>query len=138
KTLSSLGARMLKRWLALPLKNTQKIKQRHQAVNAFLKDKNLKETLQKHIKQVGDLERLVSKIATQKINPREVVQLKNSLDAVIPIKEALQKSEVEYLKVISDNIQSCNLLREKIGKTIQEEAPVNILKGNVVLKGFSK
>ncbi|WP_369908035.1 DNA mismatch repair protein MutS [Mesonia sp. K7] len=138
KTLSSLGARMLKRWLALPLKNTQKIKQRHQAVNAFLKDKSLKETLQKHIKQVGDLERLVSKIATQKINPREVVQLKNSLDAVIPIKEALQKSEVEYLKVISDNIQSCDLLREKIDKTIQEEAPVNILKGNVVLKGFSE
>jgi DNA mismatch repair protein MutS len=91
-----------------------------------------------HIKQIGDIERLISKVATAKVSPREVIQLKNSLDAIVPIKTLALKSENDALKVIGDNLQSCDLLRGKITETLNEEAPVNILKGSTIARGFSK
>ena len=137
KTISPMGGRLLKRWLALPLKNVEKIKQRHEVVH-FLSNKN--ETLQKiqnYIKQIGDLERLISKVATAKANPREVIQLKNSLEAIIPIKSLASHCDNESLKIIGDTLQSCNVLREKIKQTLNEDAPVNVLKGSTVAVGFS-
>jgi len=137
KTISPMGGRMLKRWLALPLKNLAKIRQRHEVVK-FLLDNNVTlQKLQHQMKHIGDIERLISKIATTKVNPREVIQLKNSLEAIVPIKALATNSDNEALKIIGDNIQSCEVLREKIKETLNEDAPVNILKGNSISSNFS-
>ncbi len=137
KTISPMGGRMLKRWLALPLKNVAKIRQRHEVVK-FLLDTNVTlQKLQHQMKHIGDIERLISKIATTKVNPREVIQLKNSLEAIVPIKALAAHSENEALKIIGDNIQNCEVLREKIKETLNEDAPVNILKGNSISSDVS-
>ncbi|WP_298521039.1 DNA mismatch repair protein MutS [uncultured Kordia sp.] len=137
KTISPMGGRLLKRWLALPLKNSQQIKQRHEVVNYLLKEADELEKIQHHIKQISDIERLISKVATGKISPREVIQLKNSLEAIVPIKQITSNSSNEALKVIGDTIHECELLRSKIKETLNEEAPVNILKGNAIASGYS-
>jgi DNA mismatch repair protein MutS len=137
KTVSPMGGRMLKRWLALPLKNKQKIQQRHQVVSYLLEDTRSFDIIQDNSKQIGDLERLISKVATHKISPREVIQLKNSLEAIVPIKTLTSSSKNDALKVIGDNLHGCELLRGKIIETLNEEAPVNIIKGNAIAAGFS-
>ncbi|WP_299387990.1 DNA mismatch repair protein MutS [uncultured Lacinutrix sp.] len=137
KTSSAMGGRLLKRWLALPLKNVEKIKQRHEVVSFLKGNQNVHQKIQDHIKSIGDIERLISKVATGKVSPREVMQLKNSLEAITPIKELSSKSENESLKIIGDTLQSCDVLRSKIKLTLNEEAPVNVLKGNTIAEGFS-
>ncbi len=137
KTISAMGGRMLKRWLALPLKHADKIKQRHEVVSFLKEDTVVLQKIQHYIKSIGDLERLISKIATQKVSPREVIQLKNSLEAIVPIKALATNCDNESLKIIGDNLQSCNVLREKIKETLNEDAPVNVLKGNTIADGFS-
>ena len=137
KTISPMGGRLLKRWLALPLKHVEKIKQRHEVVNFLTKDKTTLQKIQNHIKHIGDLERLISKVATGKVNPREVIQLKNSLEAIVPIKSLASNCDNESLKIIGDKLQSCDVLREKIKETLNEDAPVNVLKGNSIAAGFS-
>ncbi len=138
KTISPMGGRMIKRWLALPLKNVQKIKSRHEVVSHLSENENILHKFQSHIKQMGDLERLISKVSTGKVNPKEVVQLKNSIEAIIPIKQLASSSKNEALALIGDQLQSCDLLRTKIKEMLNEEAPVNILKGNVIAEGFSE
>jgi len=137
RTLSPMGGRLLKRWLALPLKDINKIKSRHEVVS-YLKDNQiiLKE-IQHQIKQISDLERLISKIATGKVSPREVVYLKESLDAIIPIKKIALESPQEAVKVIGDKLHDCELLREKIKTTLNQDAPVAIAKGNAIAKGVN-
>jgi len=135
-TQSAMGGRMLKRWLSLPLKNKQRIEMRHQVVNYLIQSPQVLEVFKKQISQIGDLERLVSKMATGKISPREVNQLKLSLDAIQPIKSIATKSEQDAVKKIGDTLHDCELLRKKISETINEEAPVNILKGNTIANGF--
>ena len=137
KTISPMGGRLLKRWLALPLKNVEKIKQRHEVVDFLTKENTVLQKIQNHIKHIGDLERLISKTATGKVNPREVIQLKNSLEAIVPIKSLASNCDNESLKIIGDKLQSCDVLREKIKETLNEEAPVNVLKGNSIAVGFS-
>lgn len=137
KTISAMGGRLLKRWLALPLKNVDKIKQRHEVVDFLTKDSETHQTIQNHIKGIGDLERLISKVATAKVSPREVIQLKNSLEAIIPIKGLASNCDNESLKIIGDTLQSCDVLRAKIKETLNEDAPVNVLKGNSISAGFS-
>ena len=137
KTLSPMGSRLLKRWLALPLKDLHKIRNRHQVV-AYLKDNQaVLKSIQNQIKQIADLERLISKTATGKISPREIVQLKDSLDAIIPIKTLALQSPQEAVKVIGDSLHSCDLLREKIKNTLNQEAPVAISKGNAIALGIN-
>ncbi|MBC6999687.1 DNA mismatch repair protein MutS [Cytophaga sp. FL35] len=138
KTISPMGGRMLKRWLALPLKNIEKIKRRHQVVSHFLQEEGVLQKLQQNIKQMGDLERLISKVATGKINPKEVVQLKNSLEAIVPIKQLTGNSSNEALQLISDQLHTCDLLRERIKEMLNEEAPVNMLKGKTIADGYSE
>ncbi|SDL72501.1 DNA mismatch repair protein MutS [Salinimicrobium catena] len=138
KTISPMGGRMLKRWLALPLKNAEKIRKRHQVVEYLIAHPEVLEKIRQHIKQISDLERLISKVATGKVNPREVIQLKNSLEAVVPVKALAANSEDEALKVLGENLQSCDLLRSKIKETLFEDAPVNILKGKSIADGFSE
>ncbi|UMB53171.1 DNA mismatch repair protein MutS [Lutibacter sp. A64] len=137
KTISPMGGRLLKRWLALPLKDINRIKKRHDIVKYFIDNDDFLELSTYQIKQISDIERLVSKVATGKVNPREVVLLKNSLNAIIPIKEAAEKSDNESLRIIGEQLQNCNTLREKIGKTLNEDAPVNINKGNAIAQGVS-
>jgi DNA mismatch repair protein MutS len=138
KTISPMGGRLLKRWLALPLKDINRIQKRHDIVKYLIDNDAFFELATYQIKQISDIERLVSKVATGKVNPREVVLLKNSLNAIIPIKEAAEKSDNESLKLMGEQLQSCTTLREKISKTLNEEAPVNINKGNTIAEGVSQ
>lgn len=138
KTISAMGGRLLKRWLALPLKNSDKIVERHEVVSFLLDNPALLQKIQQHIKSIGDLERLISKVATAKVNPREIIQLKNSLEAIVPIKSLAETSENDALKIIGEQLNSCESLREKIKETLNEDAPVNILKGNTIAQGFSE
>ena len=137
KTISPMGGRLLKRWLALPLKDISQIQQRQEVVAYLIQEETLFTKIRNAIKKIGDLERLVSKVATQKVTPREVIQLKNSLEAIVPIKALASASDNDALKVIGDTLHACDLLREKIKETLNEEAPVNVLKGNVIAPGFS-
>jgi DNA mismatch repair protein MutS len=137
RTLSPMGGRLLKRWLALPLKDATKIQSRHQVV-AYLKDhQEILKKIKSQIKQISDLERLISKIAAGKVSPREVVYLKESLDAILPIKALALQSPQEAVKVIGDSLHSCDLLREKIKTTLNQEAPVAIAKGNAIAVGVN-
>jgi len=137
KTLSPMGSRLLKRWLALPLKDINKIKGRHEVV-AYLKENSEElHQIQYQIKQISDLERLISKVATGKVSPREVIHLKDSLDAIIPIKTLALQSKNEALKTIGDSLHACELLREKIGTTLNPDAPVAINKGNAIAVGVN-
>jgi len=137
KTISAMGGRTLKRWLALPLKHAEKIKQRHEVVKYLLENESVLQKNQGQIKHIGDIERLISKIATTKVSPREVIQLKNSLEAIVPIKSIAETCDNEALKILGDNLHRCDLLREKIKETLYEDAPVNILKGSTIAEGFS-
>jgi DNA mismatch repair protein MutS len=137
KTLSPMGSRLLKRWLALPLKDANKIGNRHEVVSYLKDNQDVLKKMQHQIKQISDLERLISKIATGKVSPREVVHLKESLDAIIPIKTIALESKQEAVRVIGDSLHSCDLLREKIKTTLNQEAPVAIAKGNAISKGIN-
>ncbi|WDO13338.1 DNA mismatch repair protein MutS [Flavobacterium sp. WW92] len=136
RTLSPMGGRLLKRWLALPLKDADKIKGRHEVVSYLKENNEVLKSIQYQIKQISDLERLISKIATGKVSPREVVYLKDSLDAIIPIKALALESQNVAVKTIGDSLHSCDLLREKIKTTLNPEAPVSINKGNAIAKGI--
>jgi len=138
KTISPMGGRLLKRWVALPSKNIKLIRKRHMIVKYLIDNETSLNSIQENIKEIGDLERLISKVATGKINPREIVQLKNSLAAIEPIKKLLKKSKAKSLKELSNSLDNCNQLRKLIEKTLNEEAPVSILKGNSISSEFSK
>lgn len=137
RTLSPMGGRLLKRWLALPLKDINKIRNRHEVVSYLNENQEVLKSMQYQIKQISDLERLISKIATGKVSPREVVYLKESLDAIIPIKSLALESKNEAVKTIGDSLHSCDLLREKIKTTLNQDAPVAIAKGNAIAKGIN-
>ena len=137
RTLSPMGGRLLKRWLALPLKDINRIKNRHEVVSYLKDNQSILKEIQQQIKQISDLERLISKIATGKVSPREVVNLKESLDAIIPIKKIALESTQEAVKVIGDKFHDCELLREKIKTTLNQDAPVAIAKGNAIAKGVN-
>jgi DNA mismatch repair protein MutS len=138
RTLSPMGGRLLKRWLALPLKDSNKIKGRHDVVSYLKSNNEVLHNIQYQIKQISDLERLISKIAAGKVSPREIVYLKESLDAIIPIKTLALQSPQEAVKVIGDSLHACDLLREKIKTTLNQDAPVAIAKGNAIAKGISE
>ena len=132
KTLSPMGGRLLKRWLALPLKSVAAIKARHDVVQYFYENETALMEIQSSLKGVGDLERLISKVATAKVSPREVVQLKNSLEQILPIKALALDCDHLHLNSLGKQIQDCEALRLKIKATLNEDAPVNILKGHTI------
>ena len=138
KTISPMGGRLLKRWVALPLKNKSKIINRHEVVSYLLKKQPILKAIQTNIKCIGDIERLISKVATGKVSPREVVQLKNSLEAILPIKKEAENAKNNAIKIIGKNLQDCKLLREKITNTLNEDAPVLIQKGNAIASEVSE
>lgn len=138
KTISPMGSRMLKRWLALPLKEIDPINERLEVVEFFLKHPEIKENLEEHLRQIGDLERLVSKVAVGRINPREMVQVKNALNAVIPIKNVCESAENETLKRFGEQLNPCDLIRERIEKELVPDPPSLLNKGKVIAKGVSE
>jgi DNA mismatch repair protein mutS len=139
KTISPMGSRTLKRWIALPLKNLQKIQQRHEIVTSLLQKKDIYEKIREKLNEISDIERLISKVATQKITPRELIQLKNSLLAIEPIKKYIHNLENPYINsFFGEKLDNCTELIYKISTTLNEEAPVNILKGNAIKQGYSK
>ncbi len=137
KTSSPMGGRLLKRWLALPLVDIEKINNRHDVVDFLLHENILLDKIQSHIKQIGDIERLISKVATLKICPREVVQLKNALEAIVPIRALTSQCDNGALMAIGNALDLCEELRQRIKSALNEDAPVNILKGNTIASDFS-
>ncbi len=135
KTISPMGSRLLKRWLALPLKEIAKIRERHQVVAYLQSHPEVLQQMQRQIRLISDLERLISKVATGRIGPKELVALKESLDAILPIKDWALASSQEAVRVLGDSLQACDVLRDKIATTLQSEPPVSIAKGNAIRTG---
>jgi len=135
KSISPMGGRLLKRWLALPLKNLDEIKKRHQLVKFFIDSDDFSQTVSYQLKQISDLERLISKVATGKASPREIVLLKDSLKAILPIKASAEKSKNEIVIKLGNQLHTCTDLITKISETLFDNAPVNINKGNAIATG---
>lgn len=131
-TVSPMGARLLKRWLVMPLTDINKIEERQQLVEYFIKSPEEKNKISQYIKQTGDIERLVSKIPLKKINPREVLQISKGLQLVNHVKEICDASSNEYLKRLGDSLNPCKYIADKIYKAIIENPPVAASKGNII------
>ena len=137
QTVSPMGARMLRRWLVLPLKEQKAIQDRLNIVDYFTHHEDVSDELTLQIKQMGDLGRLISKVSTARICPREVVQLKRALNAIVPVLDYCSKSGNKSLEALAAQLNPCDLVREKIAKELQDDAPVQIIKGNVIAEGVS-
>jgi DNA mismatch repair protein MutS len=135
-TYTPMGARLLKRWVSLPLKSVKAIESRLSVVEYFFKDTELAEVISESIQPMGDLERLVSKVAAGKLNPREMVQLKNALYAIEPIKEGCLASDNESLKHIGAQLNGCKEIRERIASEIEPDPPAVVNKGKVIRYGI--
>jgi DNA mismatch repair protein MutS len=136
-SITPMGSRLLKRWVAFPLKEKQLIEDRLSAVEYLMEESDDKPETINHIKEIGDLERLISKVATARINPREVVQLKRALIAVEPVKQFCQQSNNKALIQLSEHINHCEFIRNRIDKEIDDNAPVAINKGQVIASGVN-
>ena len=136
-TVSPMGARLLKRWIIFPLKDIQKINERLELVEFFIKETDLRNKLAQAIKQCGDIERLVSKIPLKKINPREVLQLARGLKQIALIKVACSSSSNEYLKRLGDALNPCPYIAEKIFKEIVDNPPALAVKGGMMNSGIN-
>ena len=137
RTISPMGARLLKRWVALPLKDEKPINERLDVVEFLGREIDFKDLLALHIKEIGDLERIISKVATGRVNPREVVQLKNALTAIEPIKNACLDSGNEALRKIGDQLNPCLNIRDRIEKEVFSDPPALLSKGNYIANGVS-
>ncbi|MGE4347193.1 MAG: DNA mismatch repair protein MutS [Flavobacteriaceae bacterium] len=138
KTISPMGGRLLKRWLAFPLKDKKRIEERLDVVDFLKKNSEVLQAIQYQIKQISDLERLISKIATGKASPKEVVILKDSLKAIQPIKKTASDSQDKSLQKIGKALDNCELVIEKIETNLNEDAPVSINKGNAIASGVNQ
>ncbi len=136
-TVTPMGGRMLRRWLVFPLKDARKIEDRLDVVDYFFKQPDFRQTVDEQLHRIGDLERIISKVAVGRVSPREVVQLRNALMAVQPIKTACLYAGNESLKLLGEQLNLCESLRERIGKEIQPDPPLLVNKGNVIADGYS-
>ena len=136
-SIAPMGSRLLKRWVAFPLKEKQLIEDRLSAVEFLMQESSEKKDVVNHIKEIGDLERLISKVATARINPREVVQLKRALIAIEPVKEFLENSNNKALIQLADHINLCEFIRSRIENEIDDNAPIAINKGQVIAEGVN-
>jgi DNA mismatch repair protein MutS len=137
RTTTPMGARMLKQWILMPLLSTNKIKARHKAVAHFKTHIELSDEVESYLKKIGDLERMVSKIATGRIHPKEVIALRNAAECFQVIKDLLRHSENEELILLADQINPSEKLILKIKEALQEDPPVNVLKGNCIQEGYN-
>jgi len=138
QTISPMGSRMIKKWILLPLKIRKIVEERHDVVEYLIANKEITEILNQNIKAIGDLERLISKVAVGRVNPRELIQVMKGLYAVEKIKETCSISQSGPLKTIADQLNPCQLIRNKIAAELNDDPPVIITKGNVIRKGVSE
>ena len=137
KTISPMGSRMLRRWVLFPLKDLKPIEERQDVVDHLFRHPELKELLDQQIEQIGDLERIISKVAVGRVSPREVVQLKVALAALEPIKVACVSSQEPSLQRIGEQLNACALIRERIAREIQNDPPSLVNKGGIIAQGVS-
>lgn len=137
-TVSPMGARMLRRWLVFPLKDEKQINNRLSVVEYFFKDLELKGLLEEQLALIGDLERIISKVAVNRINPREVVQLKVALRAIEPIRNSFLASDEASLREIGEKLNPCPIIKDKIEHTIQNDPPILLNKGSVIKPGINE
>jgi DNA mismatch repair protein MutS len=137
RTITPMGSRLLRKWILLPLKDRSAIEERLQAVEKFFNDSSLSEKTSEHLQRISDLERLISKVAVARVNPRELLQLKKSLAAILPIKEIFSSSDSVPLKKLADQLHRCDFLIEKIDKELKEDAPMLMHQGNIIKEGVN-
>lgn len=137
KTISPMGSRLLRRWILFPLKDVKPIQERQDVVEYFFRHPEVKELLDEQLEQIGDLERIISKVAVGRVTPREVVQLKIALQALEPIKEACMASNEPSLCRIGEQLNVCALIRDRIDREIQPDPPSLVNKGGVIAKGVN-
>ena len=138
KTISPMGARLLKRWVVFPLKDEKPINERLDVVEYFFREPDFKEFIEEKMHLIGDLERIVSKAAVGRISPREVVQLKVALQAIEPIRNACLNADNDSLRRIGEQLNLCLNIREKIAKEIKNDPPLLVNKGGVIADGVSE
>ncbi len=136
-TVTPMGSRMLKRWISLPLKDVREIDNRLDVVDFLYKEAEIRSKMTEYLKQIGDLERLISKVATGRINPREVVQLKRALMAIDPLLKISRESGNRALMSLGEGLDPCQQLSSKIELEINDDPPIQIVKGNVIAEGVS-
>jgi DNA mismatch repair protein MutS len=136
-TVSPMGARMIKRWMVLPLNNIDKINERLNTVEFFIKEVDIRNKISQHIKQAGDVERLVSKIPLKKINPREVLQIAKGLQQCEAIKNSCENTSNDYLKRLGDSLNPCKYILDKIIKEVNENPPAIAAKGGIIANGIN-
>ena len=137
KTISPMGSRLLRRWILFPLKDVKPIQERQDVVEYFFRHPEVKELLDEQLEQIGDLERIISKVAVGRVSPREVVQLKIALQALEPIKEACMASNEPSLCRIGEQLNVCALIRDRIDREIQPDPPTLVNRGGVIAKGVN-
>lgn len=138
RTVSPMGARMLRRWLCFPLKDPAAINARLDIVECFFREPELRDLLLELLGQVGDLERLVSKVSVGRVTPREVIQIKNALAAIAPARRLCMSSSLEGLRKMGEQLNACEPIRDRIEREITPDAPVALNKGSVIRKGVSE
>ena len=137
KTVSPMGSRLLKRWLALPLKNINGINERLNAVAFLVSDENKRIDFISFLKEIGDLERLISKVAALRVSPRELVHLKKSLVIISKLKSQIKTSNNSTLQSVAEQLNPCDIICERLQNELNEDAPISVLKGNVFNKGIN-
>ena len=137
-TSTAMGARLLRKWMALPLKSAKTIEERLNTVEALMNQPELHQAIEEHLKAMSDLERLISKVAAGRINPREMIQLKNSLQHTVPIRELLSIAEDASLQKIAQHLNLCQELLEKIDQQLKEEPPIVANQGNLIKDGVDE
>ena len=137
KTISPMGARLLKRWLVFPLKDVQPINERLDVVEYFFRNPDFKELIEEQLHLIGDLERIISKVAVGRVSPREVVALKVALQAIEPIKEACMDADNASLNRIGEQLDICRTIRDRIDKEINNDPPLLVNKGGVIKSGVN-
>ena len=135
KTISPMGGRMLRRWMVFPLKDVRPIEERLNVVEYFFREPDFRNTVEEQLHRIGDLERIISKVATGRVSPREMVQLKVALQAIKPIKEACEAADNDSLKAIGRRLDLCEALRDRIDKEINSDPPFLVNKGGVIADG---
>ncbi len=135
KTVSPMGSRLMRRWIALPLKNKEQIESRYEVVDYFIQHRDTIDAFQEAIRSINDLERLISKVSLSKVNPRELLQVGRALDQVETLKRLCTESQHEALKTYADQLNPCISIRERIKATLNPDAPAMLSKGNFIAEG---
>jgi DNA mismatch repair protein MutS len=137
KTISPMGARLLRRWMVFPLKDVNRISERQNVVEHFFREPDLRDSVENHLHRIGDLERIASKVAVGRVSPREMVQLKVALQAIEPIKNLCLQTDNASLRAIGESLDVCEQLRNRIEKEITPDPPFLVNKGGVIANGVN-